>query len=175
MSGDDWQSELVPLIFGLDAQQLFPFTNRLQLVGWILLATVPRWKDTQMIALIPSVMHAIMYAWVLVAILMSSEEAGFDFGTLEGIVTAFRDPNAVFLGWIHYLSFDLLVGRAISKDAIENKGISNITYYFVVVPCLFSTLMVGPVGFLIYLILSSVFFKTPNCSNTQQRYQQVVS
>jgi hypothetical protein len=174
MSGDDWQSELVPLIFGLDAQQLFPFTNSLQLVGWILLATVPRWKYTQMIALIPPVMHAIMYAWVLVAILISSE-AGFDFGTLEGIVTAFRDPNAVFLGWIHYLSFDLLVGRAISKDAIENKEISNITYYFVVVPCLFFTLMAGPVGFLIYLILSSIFFKTPNSSNTQQGYRQVVS
>ena len=77
------------------------------------------------------------------------------FGSLEGIVQLFRDPNNVFLGWAHYLCFDLLVGRMISKDAIE-KGISMLAYYTVVVPCLFFALMFGPCGFVLYQIFAAL-------------------
>jgi hypothetical protein len=57
-------------------------------------------------------------------------------------------PHAALAGWIHYLAFDLFVGAWESRDA-QRLGISPI----LVAPCLFLTLMAGPVGLLLYAIL----------------------
>ena len=52
----------------------------------------------------------------------------------------------VSLRWVHYLVFDLLVGRGIVADAHAN-GIGIVGHWLFVVPCLFFTLMLGPSGF----------------------------
>ena len=51
-------------------------------------------------------------------------------------------------GWIHYLAFDLLIGLYINQSS-QNRGISR----WFVIPCLMATFLVGPVGFLCFLIL----------------------
>ena len=80
------------------------------------------------------------------------EEGGF--GNLEEVMILFKNPKAVLAGWIHYLVFDLLTGRWIALDAVKN-GISK----WFVAPCLFFTLMLGPVGFLLYTILKYFYPK----------------
>ena len=55
------------------------------------------------------------------------------------------------LGWIHYLAFDLMVGRWIVKDSID-EHISHV----LVVPCLILTLMAGPVGWLLYCLVRRI-------------------
>jgi hypothetical protein len=54
----------------------------------------------------------------------------------------------VLADWIHYLAFDLFVGVWEVKDAQAK----NISHWFVI-PCLFLTFMLGPIGFLLYSIL----------------------
>jgi len=83
-----------------------------------------------------------------------SEEGGF--GSLQEVMTLFKNENAVLAGWVHYLVFDLLIGRWIATDAVKN-GISK----WFVAPCLLFTLMLGPVGFLLYTVLK-YFYPTKN-------------
>jgi len=55
------------------------------------------------------------------------------------------------VGWIHYLAFDLLVGRWETQDAAA-RGIPA----WLVVPCLALTFMFGPAGWLLYVGLRTV-------------------
>jgi hypothetical protein len=128
------EMELVPLILGMTARDIWPLVN-LALPAWLLLAFVPRWKWTQTLTLIAPIVHATIYLFGIATLIMTSDEQA-DFFTLEGVVAAFRDPNVVFIGWVHYLVFDLLVGRAISADAVS-RGCSSLLYGVCVVPCLF--------------------------------------
>ena len=76
------------------------------------------------------------------------------FGSLEEVMLLFKNPKAVLAGWIHYLVFDLLTGRWIALEAIKN-GISK----WYIGPCLLFTLMLGPVGFLLFTILKYFHLK----------------
>ena len=51
-------------------------------------------------------------------------------------------------GWLHYLAFDLFVGSWEVRDS-RRVGV----HHLLVIPCLFLTLMMGPVGLLAYLVL----------------------
>lgn len=70
------------------------------------------------------------------------------FLTLRGVISLFRSPRVVLVGWIHFLAFDLFVGASIALDA-ERVGISHVWC----LPILGLTLMYGPVGMLAYLVL----------------------
>jgi len=63
------------------------------------------------------------------------------------IVLPFGSPVGATIAWLHFLAFDLFVGRWIYLDGRE-RGVSG----RVMAPVLFLTLMVGPCGFLLYLI-----------------------
>ena len=56
--------------------------------------------------------------------------------------------GGIVIGWTHYLAFDLFVGQWIAKDA-DNKGFAR----WVQVPVLFATLMAGPIGLVVWLIV----------------------
>jgi len=56
-------------------------------------------------------------------------------------------PAGATVAWLHFLAFDLFVGRWIYLDGRE-RGITS----WVMAPVLFLTLMLGPCGFLLYLI-----------------------
>jgi hypothetical protein len=56
----------------------------------------------------------------------------------------FENPWGALAGWVHYLCFDLFVGRWIMNDAPDGG--------YRLAPVLFLTLMLGPVGLLLYTI-----------------------
>lgn len=131
----------------MDADLLFTIANRAVLPAWILLAVAPRWVWTRRLifsALIP-VLLAAVYVY---ALFMAEVPEEANFGTLSGVMIFFQVPFAVTAGWVHYLVFDLFVGAWEARDA-ERHGISH----WFVIPCLFFTLMLGPVGLLMYLLL----------------------
>lgn len=140
------EMELVPLIVGMTARDMWPLNAMLGMPAWLLLAFVPRWKWTQTLTLIPAIVHAAIYLFSIATLMMSTSDEEADLFTLEGVVEAFKDPNTVFIGWVHYLVFDLLVGRAISADAIS-RGCSNLLYAVCVVPCLFLVRLRKPLLF----------------------------
>ena len=73
---------------------------------------------------------------------------GAGFGDLESLMKMFQSPWAVVAGWIHYLVFDLFIGAWIVRDA-RRQGINH----WLTVPFLFVTLMAGPAGLMLYLLL----------------------
>ena len=84
----------------MDASTVFQLANALALVSWALMIFVPKWKWTSRIVVsIVAIGLAILYVYYLFNSL-SMEDFG-KFGELEGLMTLFKSPEAVLLGWIH--------------------------------------------------------------------------
>ena len=79
---------------------------------------------------------------------------GGDFSSLKGVMRLFDSEIGTFVGWVHYLCFDLFVGRWIMNDAPQGG--------YRLAPVLFLTLMFGPAGLLSYLIGRSFFRAAAN-------------
>src|SRR5690606_5829788 len=81
-------------------------------------------------------------------VLPPAGEAGADFTSIAGVQAVFATPGGVTLGWVHYLAFDLFVGLWIARTSDEIR-LSRI----VQAPILVATLMFGPFGLLIFLVV----------------------
>jgi hypothetical protein len=66
----------------------------------------------------------------------------------------FENKEAVLAGWVHYLAFDLFVGTWI----VSNSQKLNIRHLYIL-PCLFFTFMLGPIGLLMYFIVRAALTK----------------
>ena len=144
-SFEDSLSSILP---GLNGLQLWPALNAI-MVSWILLAVVPRWEWTATLSLVVPLAVCVVYASGMLLFALDERNQETDLFSFQGVVKAFQNPNLVFLGWIHYIAFDCLVGRMMVLDSIE-LGVSTTFHIIVMVPCLFFTLMLGPIGFLLY-------------------------
>ena len=67
---------------------------------------------------------------------------------LSGIAALLGSPVGATIGWLRFLAFDLFVGRWTYLDS-RDRGVTAL----VMDPALFLTLMLGPCGFLPYLIV----------------------
>jgi hypothetical protein len=150
--------ERMPLLGNLNALEVWPCLN-VVMIGWALLVLAPRWRWTKFITVLPPLFHAYVYAGGIISMVFFSKNPdpeSPDFSTLQGVIQMFQNPNAMFVGWVHYIVFDLLVGRMIVFDSIE-RGASLTFHYLVMVPCLALTLMLGPTGWLLYMGIRQVF------------------
>ena len=71
--------------------------------------------------------------------------------TLPTVAALLGAETGATIAWVHFLAFDLFVGRWAYLDSLE-RSISA----WVMAPVLFFTLMLGPIGFLLYLGLRDV-------------------
>ena len=131
----------------MKAEQIFSITNLIAMASWIILAVAPRAVLTRKIIL-PGAVPLLLSAAYLILVILFFGKADGGFGSLAAVARLFSNEWVLLAGWIHYLAFDLFVGAWEVKDA-ERRGISH----WFVVPCLFLTFMLGPVGFLFYSIL----------------------
>lgn len=137
----------------MTAEAVFQYTTPLALIGWLALLFFPGSRiAVEGIArvLVPALL-AIAYA----AILIFAVGGDLDFSafsTLEGIASLQGSRWALLAGWLHYLAFDLLVGCWEVRTA-RDEGIPHAA----VIPCLIFTFMLGPVGFLMFLIMRAFF------------------
>lgn len=124
-------------------ETVFSIANTTALLTWIFLAVLPRWKWTQII--INDVIILLLSAAYLVVVVLffGTAEGGFD--SLANVMKLFSYKEVVLAGWIHYLAFDLFVGSWEVRDA-QARGVSH----WFVLPCLFLTFMLGPIGLLAY-------------------------
>lgn len=136
----------------MDWNPIFSGANLFAMIAWAALIFLPRW---------PALLSAILYIGIgllcaiyaisligIVSGLIPNEGGGSDFFTIEGVRAIFSTDGGVTVGWVHYLAFDLFVGLWIARDA-DAKHISRI----IQAPILFATLMAGPLGLLIWLIV----------------------
>lgn len=134
----------------MNPSSIFSFANSFVLLGWILLIFLPKWKHTQTIIFNGIVLlFSILYAYLLL-----KDIAGFSmdsFSTLANVKALFQNDNAVAMGWIHYLAFDLFVGAYIIRKSQQlqiSRWLYTLTLPF--------TFMFGPVGYLLFFILKTV-------------------
>ncbi len=126
---------------------LFTVANNAVLPAWILLAAAPRWKVTTWLvhSAAFSLVIAALYAVVIVMGLGQGEGSMF---TLAGVQQLFANPLVALAGWLHYLAFDLFIG------AWEVRNDRRLAIpHWQVIPCLFFTLMLGPVGLFLYFVV----------------------
>jgi hypothetical protein len=130
--------------------ELFLLCNGFAIVGWILLAAAPRWHWTNRLVVsgVWSVALAVVYT-ALVASALPGAEGSFD--SIAGVRALFGNDALLTAGWVHYLAFDLMVG-ALEVRIANRDGIPHI----IVIPILFMTLMLGPIGLLAFFATKSI-------------------
>ena len=131
--------------------EVFSIANMIAIPMWVLMLFFQKWKVTRFLIdfkVIPLAL-AFMYAiYIFQAIQISGM---MDFGSLTSVITLFTEENAVLAGWIHYLAFDLIVGMLVLDQNKELK-----INQLVMAPCLFLTFMLGPIGFLLFMIIKTI-------------------
>lgn len=132
---------------------LFLLFNYWAFVGWAALAFAPRGPKILALILYAGVFLLCLAYTVLIAGFLTGGidpggSGGGDFTTLAGVMKLFDTPGGATLGWVHYLAFDLFTGMWIARDA-DQKGFGRIVQF----PFLFLTLMAGPVGLFLWLIV----------------------
>lgn len=134
--------------------EVFSIANLMAMPMWLLMIILPKWKITRYLIdykVIPLLLALLYVIYIFLAFKISG---GMDFGNLSSVMALFTEENAVLAGWVHYLAFDLLVGMWM-LDQNKQLGIHQL----LMVPCLFGTFMLGPVGFLLFMIIRTTKLK----------------
>ena len=133
----------------MDFNTLFSISNMLVLPFWLIMIAPWRWAWAVRIIRSPAIAvpPALVYAAVIVPILAAAGPGLVSaFGSLPGVIGLLSTPAGALVGWVHFLAFDLFVGRWAYLDALE-RGVSP----WLMAPVLLLIFMFGPLGLLLYL------------------------
>ena len=139
-------------------QAIFGLVNIIAFAAWAMLAFLPRKPIVMAVVLFFGVgMLCFVYAATFIALFGGLADPVRVAGALppdltdysvDGLRALFMSDGGIVLGWTHYLAFDLFVGQWIARDA-DNKGFHRL----VQLPILFLTLMAGPIGLFLWLLI----------------------
>src|SRR4051812_16963379 len=131
-------------------ETIFATANTAALVAWVLLTLFQRRKWAADGAVLAAVtLFATAYV-AIIAIRWWGSTGGFS--SLSEVAALFSDRWLLLAGWLHYLAFDLLVGRWEVRDASD-----RMIAPWLVAPCLALTFMFGPAGWMSYILLRRAF------------------
>lgn len=146
--------------------QMFGLTNAIAMIGWLVLAALPRKPLALSAVLYLGVgLLCLAYFALVAASLAGAVDPARVPGTPEpnlldysiaGLRPLFMSDGGIVIGWTHYLAFDLFVGLWIARDA-DAKGVGRL----VQLPFLFLTLMAGPIGLLSWLGFRGIAGRRP--------------
>ncbi len=130
-------------------ETIFSLSNLLTIPFWLLMILLPFWRWTERImrSLWTVVPAALVYALLVLPNIASllGDLANPELATIAALLGT---PAGATIGWIHFLAFDLFVGRWAYLDSRE-RGIhpvlTSVTLFFI--------LMFGPLGLLLYLLV----------------------
>jgi len=130
---------------------IFRICSAIAMVGWLLLiiASPLAGGIDKFIISIVITLFCIVYAWLIFSSFAPADMKSF--GSLDGVMGLFQNKTLVTAGWVHYLAFDLVTGVWIKKNSLK-YGISH----WLIIPCLFFTFMLGPLGLLLYLLIRTL-------------------
>jgi hypothetical protein len=137
---------------------LFHICGMLAMLGWLFLLSTPLWptryRETlprQIGAIIIPALIAAMYTGVIF-IHWAGHPGGFN--SLDAVMLLFTDRWLVVAGWVHYLAFDLFIGGWELADSRQRS-----VPHLLLIPFLLLTFFFGPIGFLSFLGVRSLFRK----------------
>ena len=127
----------------------FSLASLLVMPLWALMIFAPRWRVTMKIVESPWIAAPAALAYLMLILpRIGSIAPAVMHPSLSGVAALLGSPSGAFLGWVHFLAFDLFVGRWIFLEA-RRENISAL----IISPILYLTLMFGPIGFLTFLAL----------------------
>lgn len=138
-------------------ETLFTLGNILVMPFWFLMIALPNWSWTRRIAGswwgigIVAVMYVVALVGSFFVIGGGAPTDLASLGTAAGIAALLGTPVGAATGWLHYLAFDLFVGRWAYLDSLGkplNRWLVGIALFFI--------LMAGPFGLLLYLGLKTI-------------------
>ncbi|MCB0034889.1 MAG: DUF4281 domain-containing protein [Anaerolineales bacterium] len=133
-------------------ETLFSISNLLTMPFWLLMILLPHWSWSKRI--IGSVWivapAALLYA-ILIVPQMGGVLGDLMNPSLGAVQTLLGSAEGATVGWVHFLAFDLFVGRWAYLDA-RKIGLTA----WISSPILFLVLMLGPLGFVLHLLARSV-------------------
>ena len=137
-------------------ETLFLFVNLLPLPFWFLMIVLPRWRGTQRVMRGRLAVIPLLAAYAVLVIPQLPNLLPLFLRPeplkLAELAQLLARPEAALTAWIHFLAFDLFVGRWAYRDSRE-RGISA----WFMAPVLLLTLLFGPLGLLLYLMLRTQF------------------
>jgi len=131
----------------MNLETVFSFANSLAFLCWLFLFVLyqKKWVYKVLYSFVLTLL-ALIYLGFIFKGIGGNSQGGFD--TLANVKLLFTTDEAVLAGWIHYLVFDLFLGMWMCFDG-DLRGINR----WVLLPCLMLTFLLGPIGFLLYLIV----------------------
>ncbi|KEO73371.1 ABA4-like family protein [Anditalea andensis] len=134
----------------MDLDLVFSIASALALISWVVLFVFYENPVIYPVLLSGVIFFlAVLYLYFISVGLTEGGEGGF--GSLDDVRQLFDSDHALLAGWIHYLVFDLFVGMWMANDTFILK-----INKWLLLPCLFFTFMMGPVGLLLYLIVRAI-------------------
>ncbi len=125
--------------------EAFSVANPTALLGWLLLIAglfaSGRARSVLLLAGGRALPLLLCLAYAATLVWSWGSAPGGGFASLEQVVTLFRSPGMLLAGWIHFLAFDLFVGRWIVDDALGRR-----LPRLAVLPSLVLTFLFGPIG-----------------------------
>ena len=142
--------------------QLFSLGNLLILPFWALMIAFPHWRWTRRIIASPlvAVLPALLYAAVVLPRVGEILPAVAS-PALPDVSRLLGTPEGATAAWMHFLAFDLFVGRWAYLDSRE-RGMNA----WLMAPVLFLILMLGPIGFMLYLAIRALATRSATSSTT---------
>jgi hypothetical protein len=130
---------------------LYKLVNAVAAIGWVILIFLPHW-DLADSAIKYGIVVGLSVFYIYVLFIRKDIKNEVypkgNFTSMEGVINLFKNPRNLLAGWVHYLAFDLMLGIFIKAQANE-IGMSH----FLQIPCFILTFMLGPVGYLLFVIL----------------------
>lgn len=133
----------------------FQLASSAAIVGWLLVVggvVAPPGGARRLLLLaggrVVPLLLSIAYLVLLITYWKSAP--GGNFGSLDGVAKLFASPGKLAGGWIHFLAFDLFLGRWMVDDVFHSKQSR-----WRLLPCLPLTFLHGPLGLLLHFALRS--------------------
>ncbi len=135
-------------LFGLTFAVAAPF--------WALMILLPGWSWTRRIIASPLIVLPVVVIYALLVIPAFGEVLpAVANPTLGGVRELLGTANGAAAGWAHMIAFDLFVGRWSWLDS-RDRGVPAL----VMAPVLLLTILLGPLGLLVYLLVRTRYRRT---------------
>lgn len=134
----------------------FKLANIFAMSGWLTLALLPNWQySARFVLYVSFILLALLYIFLLQKAMRTKPERSGEnktnsdkpsFNNLRGVMALLKNPIGGLAAWVHILAFDLMMGLYIHDEG----AVANISHWYLL-PCYFFTLMLGPIGVLMFL------------------------
>lgn len=132
---------------------IFNISSKVILLGWIILFAFPNWAMGDKVILYGVfIVISAAYIYYLTQGIKNPVESEYGkpgFFKMRNVLAIFDNPNSSLACWMHIIVFDLIVGLY-----IRTQGALLDIEHWKLIPCYFMTLMFGPIGLLLFILLT---------------------